>query len=257
MPGPETATRPASTRRAALATAAVLALGAPAATAAGFLVGSPWLLPLLTAAVPFPVFLSRVRRGRYGRAVGWVLFWAVFQSLAVLAATWLAPERAAAVVHRGPAYAAEMIHWVRTGEGAEGSPRLFLPIHLRHYLGFCVLSTASAGAAGLALGAWLLNYMNYYVAELARTSADFWTAALLGWPIWAVIRVAGYVVTGAALAGLSLSLAARIKNREAAIRFPARVFFFGLSLVVADAVIKALLAPAWQKILLRALVGGN
>lgn len=243
------------TRGTVLGTGAFLALGAFAATGAGFLADQAWLLPLLGAAVPFPVFLSRVRRGAYGQAVGWVLFWAVFQSLATVTATVLAPDRAAAVIHHGPAYAEEMIHWVRTGNGAEGSPRLFLPIHVRHYLGFCAASVASAGAAGLALGTWLLNYMNYYVAELARTSADTATAAALGWPIWAVIRVVGYVVTGAAMAGLSLSLLDKARGRKATIRFPVRVFLFGFSLVVADAVLKALLAPSWQKILLRALTG--
>ncbi len=164
-------------------------------------------------------------RKRYASAVGWVLLWALFQSVAVSLAVAWAPERAAQVVHSGPKYSEEMLNWVRTGEGAEGSPRLFLPIHLRHYAGLCVLSVVTAGSAALVLGTWLLNYMSYYVADLVRASADPVTATLLGWPVWSVIRVAGFVVTGAALTGFSLSLYNRLRKRTRAVKFPARVFF--------------------------------
>ncbi len=252
--------------------AALLALGAAASTAVGFLAGQAWLLPLLGAAVPYPVFLHRVRRGAFAAAVGWVLLWTLFQSLAMGSAVTLFPERAARVVHRGQPYAEEMVHWVQTGEGPEGSPRLYLPIHVRHYLGFCVLSVLTAGAGSLVLGTWLLNYMNYYVAVLTALSADRWTAALLGWPVWAEIRVVGFVVTGAALAALGLILYRRLLRRggtrpgvrgagngadREALRFPVRVFLLGLGLVVLDAVLKAVLAPVWQPILLRALGSGG
>jgi len=249
-----------------LRTALLLAAGALASTAVGFLLGWPWLLPFLGAAVPYPLFIRRVAAARYRAAVGWVLLWTVFQSLAVGGGVLAAPDRAAVAVHRGPSYAREMIHWVRTGEGEEGSPRLYLPIHLRHYAAFCVLSILTAGAASLVLGTWLLNYMNFYVASLVRASMDKTTAALLGWPLWAEIRVVGYVVTGAALAALGLALFRRWfgrgrsagdeTGRKAGIRFPARVFLVGLGLVVLDALLKAVLAPFWQPVLLRALLGG-
>jgi hypothetical protein len=247
-------------------TALALAAGALASTALGFLLGWAWLFPVLGAAVPYPLFIRRVAAARYRAAVGWVLLWTVFQSLSVGGGVLLFPERAAVTVHRGPPYAREMIHWVRTGEGEEGSPRLYLPIHLRHYAAFCVLSVLTAGAASLVLGTWLLNYMNYYVASLVRASVDHTTAALLGWPLWAEIRVVGYVITGAALAALGLSLFRRWvgrgrppgngRDRETRVRFPVRVFLLGLGLVVLDAVLKAVLAPFWQPVLLKALLGG-
>ncbi len=248
-----------------LRNALYLAAGSVASTVVGFLLGWAWLFPILGAAVPYPLFIRRVAAARYRAAVGWVLLWALFQSLAVGGGVLLFPGRAAVTVHRGPSYAQEMIHWVRTGEGEEGSPRLYLPIHLRHYLGFCALSVLTAGAASLALGTWLLNYMNYYVASLVLVSADRATAALLGWPVWAEIRVVGYVITGAALAALGLSIFRRWTgrtrpprtetDREARLRFPVRVFLLGLGLVVLDAVLKAVLAPVWQPVLLRALTG--
>jgi hypothetical protein len=227
------------------------ALGSMGSTAAGFGAGIPWLLPLLGAAVPFPVFLRELRAGRPAGAFRSVLLWAVVQSVVVGAAVAVAPERAAHVVHRGPEYAAEMIRWIETGEGPEGSPRLYLPVHLRHYAAFCVLSFLTLGAASLALGTWLLNYMNYYVVVMSAQAADPVRALLLGWPVWAALRVAGFVASGAALAGLALSLVRRRRGGPPA-PLPLRLLAAGILLVVADAVLKWLLAPLWRDLLLGA-----
>jgi hypothetical protein len=239
-------------------TAAFLLGGAAAATVLGFILGR-WFLVALGAVVPYLVFLPRVRQGRYGAAWGWMLVWAFFQSAIMVAAVLLFPDRASAVVIRGPEYAREMLEWVRTGEGAEGSPRLFLPIHIRHYLGFCVFSVLTVGYAGLALGTLLLNYMNFYVAELIRASAEPWGAAAFGWPVWAVIRVAGFTASGTAMAALGLAGLRRMRGwgRRNAPLFPRKLLAVGFGLVVADAVIKALLAGAWHRMLLRFLNGGS
>jgi len=238
-----------------LAIGAGLAAGAALTTAVGIAAGARWLMPVLGAAVPFAVFLPRVRAGRFRAAVGWTLLWAVFQSLAVGSATLLEPERTGAAIFRGPSYAAEMLHWVETGEGAESSPRLFLPIHARHFGAFCVLSALSAGGLGLVLGTVLLNYMNFYVAELVRASARPLVAAAFGWPIWAEVRVAGFVVCGAALAVLLPAAWSRRRGGPPAPRFPGRLFALGVALILADIVLKALLAPPWQRFLLRAMIG--
>ena len=232
-----------------------LLVGAAASTAIGFLLGLPWLLPILGAAVPYAVFFPCVRAGRYRAALGWVLLWAVFQSLAVGMGTGIAPEAAREAVFRGPPYAAEMLHWVRTGEGPEGSPRLFLPIHARHFAAFCVLSLVSLGGLGLVLGTILLNYMNFYVAELIRISTDPILALAMGWPIWAILRVAGFVAVGVGTAALGMRFLARLRHRPEALPSPTRVLLLGVVLVLTDIVLKATLAPFWQGILKHALTG--
>jgi hypothetical protein len=224
-------------------------LGSLGSTAAGFGAGLPWLLPVLGALVPYPVFLRELRAGRPGAACRAVLLWALLQSLVLGGAVRLAPDRAAGVVHRGPAYAAEMIHWIETGEGPEGSPRLYLPVHLRHYAAFCALSFLTAGAASLVLGTWLLNYMNYYVVVMAGAAAAPAPALALGWPPWAVLRVVGFVATGAALAGFALAWL-NARRGGPALPHPRALLAVGIGFVVADAVLKWLLAPAWRTWLL-------
>lgn len=111
----------------------LLVIGVILSTTASFAFGVPWLMPILGTAVPYPIFLLQVRRQQYKSAFWWMLLWGVLQSIAVIVATAIAPETAAKVILRGQSYTTEMFHWIRTGEGMEGSLNLFLPDHLLHY----------------------------------------------------------------------------------------------------------------------------
>ena len=124
--------------------------------------------------------------------------------------------------------------WLRTGEGAEGDPARFIPIHIMHFVAFALLTWITRGAAGLLLGALLLNYMNAYVGALSREGAS-WLLPFLGWHPWAVVRVIGFL-----LAAILLSRASppsRWKNQ-------AWGWVFGL--LAADILLKWLLAPVWR-----------
>ncbi|MBW4423628.1 MAG: hypothetical protein KME50_03950 [Nostoc desertorum CM1-VF14] len=127
-----------------------LVIGVILSTTASFVFGIPWLMPILGAAVPYPIFFLEVRRQQYKSAFWWMLLWGVLQSIAVIVATGITPETAAKVIHRGQSYTTEMLHWIRTGEGSEGILSLFLPNHLLHYAIFCLLCvvTLSSAACG-------------------------------------------------------------------------------------------------------------
>ena len=238
-----------------LLTAALLCAGAILANAASFIFGIGWLTPFLGAAVPYPLFLQQVRRSRYASALGWMLVWAVFHSVATIVATGIAPAQAAAAIPSGPPYVEEMFHWIRTGEGAEGSLALFLPIHLKHYILFCLLSLVTASSAALVLGTWMLDYMNFYVAQLMQASVSPWLAALVGWPLWSYLRVIGFITTGIALTVPAINLLARIQRRASTQSFPWQVLGVGIGFVLADIVVKATVAPFWRQWLLQALDG--
>lgn len=231
-----------------------LGLGAVLTTVASFVFGVPWLMLVLGAAVPFPIFLGAMRQTRYNLAFGLMLVWGFFQSCAVAIASLIAPTRAAAVVLSGAGYRDEMLHWIRTGEGAEGTLRLFLPIHLLHYGIFCLLSLLTFGGAALLLGTWLLNYMNFYVGELVRLSANPWIAAIIAWPPWSLLRVVGYIATGVALTAVALRWVAKVRGKTPLPPLSHRYLLVGVGFVVADLAVKAVLAPAWQQLLRNALL---
>lgn len=230
-----------------------LVIGIIFSTTVSFLLGIPWLMPIFSAAVPYPIFLLKVHKQKYQSAFWWMLIWGLLQSICVILATRIAPKTAAKVILRGQSYTTEMLHWIRTGEGSEGSLRLFLPSHLLHYAIFCILCVVSLSSVALVFGTWMLNYMNFYFAELVKLSSKPWLAAILGWYPWSLLRIIGYITTGVALAALGLNLLTRLRKKVPKSVFPKSYMLAGIGFIIADIIVKATLAPIWQKLLLYAL----
>ncbi|MGH7149128.1 MAG: hypothetical protein ACREIU_00445 [Planctomycetota bacterium] len=208
----------------------------------GLLLGNRWLLPLLPVALGYPLFLGAVREGRRGRAIGLMLLWAVATSLPVILASRADPSGTEPAILRGREYREEMFSWIRTGVGKESDPARFLPEHALHFASFALLAYFSAGAGALALGAVLLDYMNFYVGALLAAAAHPAAVAPFAWPIYAVVRAVGYVVCATALTTLKLRGSDPTDRR-----LSLRLLALGFALVLVDALLKAVLAPWWRE----------
>jgi hypothetical protein len=219
----------------------------------GLWLRQPWLLPLLNALPGYIVLVHRLRKGERGGAVRAMLWWAVTAALTatVLFVWWPAPL--APVVAHGSEYRAEMFRWIRTGQGAESSARLFLPQHLLQLGIFVTLGLATAGAGALVMGAFLLNYMSYYVAALAKAGVPSWGVTALGWQPWAIARIAAFSTLGVILA--EPLLFRLVPTARARLRTVARASYIvaAMSGILADWFLKAALAPLWGR-WLRALL---
>jgi hypothetical protein len=230
----------------------VLVLLTLASYPVGLALGQPWLLPLLNTAPAYAAMVSRLRRGdREGAAVAmlvWALALAVFGTLALR--FWPSPPDAAVWI--GPAYRDEMFRWIQTGQGREGSLRLFLPQHALHLAAFVALSLASASALSIFMGAVLMNYMAFYVASLGRAGAPVWAMAVVGWHPWSVCRVAAFCLLGVVLAEPLLSRLLRYPYPG--LGAARRLLWLAGAGILADVVLKAALAPAWRGLLQR-LIG--
>jgi hypothetical protein len=211
-----------------------------------FVVPGVWLLPIAAGVSFWLLFAHPLRRGEYACAVRLALAWAAMMILIQVALSILWPELMEANVLRSAAYRDEMFRWLATGQGPEGDIGLFLPIHLRHFAIFCVLSVASGGLLGLMMGAALLGYMNFYVGSLIAASGFSPLAFLLGWQVWAAVRVAGFIIAGTALGALMVHRGAEKQEKK---RLILRWLSVALALVVADIVLKWALAGAYQQAL--------
>ena len=195
----------------------------------------------------YAVLIHRLGKGERGGAVRATLWWAVTLALtATILFVWW-PQPVDGVVIHGPAYRQEMFHWIRSGQGAEGSIRLFLPQQLLQLALFVALGFATVGVGAMLIGAILMNYMAYYVASLARAGVPPWAVTLLGWQPWAIARVVAFCTLGVIVSEPLLFWflpAARAK-----LKWPGRAPYVvaAISAILADWFLKALFAPLWGR----------
>jgi hypothetical protein len=206
--------------------------------------GGPWLLPLAAPLTVYPAFAARVRARRYGRAWLLAMAWAALLSVGVITMVAVRPLLAAKGIVHGQAYKAEMVQWVVTGAGKEVTPAQFVPEHLLHLGAFLILTTVSAGYLGLALGAFLMAYMSYFVGSLALATSRPVVAGLAAWVPWSVIRVMAFVLLGVLLARPLL-----MRQRWPFGRREASLFALAFAGIAADLALKTLLAPRWGLLL--------
>ncbi len=221
------------------------AILAPLAVALAALAHGRLLLPALATLAVYPAMAILVARGRRGAAVAATLLWAASLSASVIALAARDPAGIGDLIIAGPAYREEMFAFIRSGSGAESDPRLFLPQHARHLAAFVLLAAGSGGLLGLALGAVLIAYMSYYIGSL-RAGQSPLLALAFGWPPWAFLRVIAFVLLGTALSRPVLSVALRRPIPPVGGR---TWYLWAAGLLLADAVLKGLLAPSWAALL--------
>ena len=177
-----------------------------------------------------------------------MLVWALTMGLTATCLSYARPSQTGALFLRGDAYRTEMVEWVMTGRGAESTPSQFIPEQAGHAVLFAALALATGGVAAMPMGAVLMNYMGSYVGGLAAISRHPGLTAILAWHPWAVIRVISFVVIGVVLSAPLLSRLGKFRVDRAA----ARSLLLGAGAgLLADVVLKTLLAPAWQRLLFR------
>jgi len=214
----------------------------------GWFVDIPVLVPILNTAASYPFMLLALKRGDLRVAVARMLLWALTMGLCATLLSCARPAATGTLFLRGDAYRAEMFEWVLTGRGAESTPSRFIPQHIGQAAIFAGLTLATAGALSMPMGAVLMNYMGHYVGTLAARSAHPAATMVLAWHPWSVVRIVSFVILGVVL---SVPLLSRIVT-VAIDRMAARRFVIVACLgLIGDIVLKALLAPAWQRMLLR------
>jgi hypothetical protein len=216
----------------------------------GWLVAVPLLVPVFNAAASFPFMVLALKRGDLRVAIGRMLLWALALGVSATTLSYARPAATERLFVRSEAYRTEMFVWVMTGRGAESTPSQFIPQQVRDAALFAGLALASGGVLAMPMGAILMNHMGHYVGTLAARSTRPGLTVILAWHPWAVIRIVSFVVLGVVL---STPLLSRLVGFEAG-RDGARPFVLAAAAgLVLDVVLKWMLAPTWQRLLLRAV----
>jgi hypothetical protein len=219
--------------------------------AVGWAIGWPPLVPVINTAAAYPFMIAAIRRGDLRTAFARMVVWALALGVCATLLSYARPAQTDTLFIRGASYRAEMFTWVLTGVGAESTPSRFIPQQLGHAALFSVLAIATASALAMPMGAVLMNYMGHYVGTLAAASRHPAATMILAWVPWAVIRVVSFVAIGVALAAPLTARVFRVPVDWPTFR---RMLTWAAVGLVADIVLKTLLAPWWQRMLVH-LVG--
>ena len=219
-----------------------ITVGVLIAVLLGLLMPGKIALPVLQVAAAYPVMYSLLAGGRRARAVCCMLWWALLLGVVMVTTVVRTPDASAHAILHGPEYAVEMFHWIRTGDGAEGTPSRFIPQHLLHLGIFAVLSLATGSLLSLLMGAMLMNYMSFYVGSLILASKNFGMAVLMGWHPWSILRVAAFVVLGVVLAEPLIS---QLLQRPYRFADAKPYIWAAVAGLIGDIIMKAALAPWW------------
>jgi hypothetical protein len=216
--------------------------------AVGLLAGSPVLVPILNTVASYPFMVLALKHGDLRLAVARMLLWALTMGVCAMLLSYARPAATATLFLRADAYRAEMFEWVLTGRGAESSPSRFIPQQFGQAAVFCGLALATAGLLAMPMGAVLMNYMGHYVGTLASRSASPALTMLLAWHPWSVVRIVSFVTLGVVL---SIPMLSRVMHAKLDRRTSTRFIVLACAGLALDILMKALLAPAWQRLLLR------
>jgi hypothetical protein len=131
-----------------------------------------------------------------------LLIWALLQSALLIFFSARSKTKMAKLIFRSETYTENMFRWIETGILPEGNSNQVIRTHIQQTLTYCVLAFVTGNFVSLIFGCMLLNYMNFYVSQLAARSKS-WKAFVFGWNPWSILRVLAFLWLGAVL-GLPL-----------------------------------------------------
>jgi hypothetical protein len=172
----------------------------------GWRTGNRVALPLAQSALGWAAFLLAWTIVGAAWAAASVGAWVLGTTVASVYVFLGHPEETDERVIRAAPYRASMLAWLETGRGPEERPAATAAGHLREAIWYTAAAIATANFGSIAMGAVLLNEMNAYVATLLRAAKRSGRVLLLAWNLWSVVRVAAYVLIGAAAAAPMLRL---------------------------------------------------
>jgi hypothetical protein len=211
----------------------------------GWRFGRRVALPVVQSVLGWLAFLHAFTTLGPAWAAASVGAWAVGTTVASVYVFVGHPQETDERVMRAAAYRSSMLAWLETGSGPEKRPAATAIAHLRETIWYTAAAMATANFGSIAMGAVLLNEMNAYVATLLRAAKRTGTVLVFAWNVWSVVRVAAYVLIGAASAVPLLRLAGWPADASVA----RGLALTGAIGVVADWLLKLALSPPCARVL--------
>lgn len=202
-------------------------------------------LPVLSTLSVYLPFLLVIQKG-FLYAFVLLITWCACQSFLTIIVVLRNSNVWAERIWKGKSYTDSMFRWVRTGELPEGNR--VIQVHLKQLVFFCLLAVLTLNFGALMLGCLLLNYMNFYVAQLANQTTRKSMAVVIGWNPWSVVRVISFLYLAVACSSFSLWFVLPLPFHPSI-----WILIPGVIGVVSDVVLKLKMSESWSERIRREL----
>ena len=102
-----------------------------------------------------------------------LLIWTFIQSSLVIFSSLRSTTKMAKLIFRSEPYTESMFRWIETGILPEGNSLQVIRTHIQQSLLYCGLALITGNLVSLIFGCMLLNYMNFYVSQLAARNKSW------------------------------------------------------------------------------------
>lgn len=203
------------------------------------ILGNRLLFVLLCTIPAYVGYLSGLRNSILA-AFATLLIWTVIQSSLVIFSSLRSAGKMAKLIFQSETYTESMFRWIETGILPEGDSNQTIRSHIQQTLIFCAFALISGNLVSLIFGCMLLNYMNFYVSQLAARSKS-WKAFVFGWNPWSIIRVIAFLWLGAILGIPVASYFLKMK-----VEFQFVWLIPGITGIIVDLILKLTISDNWR-----------
>lgn len=169
--------------------------------------------------------------------------------------TYYQPAATAPLMPDAPAYWDKQRNWIETGTDPEYELSAWVPAHLQLAVGATIYNATSLGSLTFMQGFYEVDLMNFYLGQLMRNSEKPSVAARNGWHIWSILRGIGFVFLTFETVSLSFAWITQLKTSPVKMR--AIRWTLGLTLLVADGVVKIVFLEPVRKQLESNMIDGE
>lgn len=169
-----------------------------------------------------------------------LLIWTFIQSSLVIFSSLRSAGKMAGLIFRSETYSKSMFRWIETGILPEGNSIQVIRTHLQQTLIYCALAFITGNLISLIFGCMLLNYMNFYVAQLSARNKS-WKTFVFGWNPWSVVRVVAFLWLGIVLGIPVASYILRMK-----LEFQMIWLIPGVLGIIVDLILKLTISNYWR-----------
>lgn len=210
----------------------------------GLLMGNKYILPLLNGVVLYPYLLHYLKNDQRRQAIYTVTIWGLTLIVFISMFTIYNTEISKNVIIESEKYEREMVQNIVNPKTSNSlNPLVFIISQNRLLIIYLILALLSAGMLSAFYGAYLLNFMGYYIGTLFVKSSNV-IAWSMGFHPWSVFRAIAFILLGILSSEIGFSFYTRKQLR---VRGSGKLLIISFISILLDILSKTYFGVFWYE----------